>query len=367
MSRKGLFAVGLGVVALIAFQFRSVSILRTQVEALRMELQNNSAAATAPAIPAQPQPRGNIYPGIGGLHQRIVALEQSIDSLSKIADFLVERGITPPDETRVQQLQQRVFDPSAPDRDRLRALALLRRNQGITADLAVQALDWARISTNASTRREVLRQLDGLTNAVLKQPLLAMLDSETSGSVREEVVDVLSAFANDPGVEEKLWQLALHDPDGDVREEAQDALREGRPSPERIQRLEQKAASQNASLDERLIALRALRQADAAPPQVIAELADLAQHSTDPVTRAKLFRAFDGLTDPRVLPPLVHALQDPNPVVRQEAADALGTFASDSRVQEWLNFLIQNDSDPRVQREAHQALEQGRRIARRGR
>src|SRR5688572_31019509 len=93
-------------------------------------------------------------------------------------------------------------------------------------------------------------------------------------------------------------------------------------------------------------------------------MANLAQTSTDPLTRTKLFRAFDGINDPALMAPLVNGLQDPNPVVRENAADALGSFASDPRIQEWLNHVIQTDADPRVKREAHSALEQSQRRGR---
>ena len=84
------------------------------------------------------------------------------------------------------------------------------------------------------------------------------------------------------------------------------------------------------------------------------------------MTRAKLFQAFEGVNDPNLMPTLVHGLQDPNPVVRENAADALGSFASDPRIKEWLNHVIQNDADPRVKREAMQALQQSERRGRGG-
>ena len=90
-------------------------------------------------------------------------------------------------------------------------------------------------------------------------------------------------------------------------------------------------------------------------------MANLAQNSSDPLVRTKLFQAFDGINDPSLMAPLVNGLQDPNPVVRENAADALSSFSSDPRVQQWLNHVIQNDADPRVQREAQSALEQSQR------
>jgi HEAT repeat protein len=83
----------------------------------------------------------------------------------------------------------------------------------------------------------------------------------------------------------------------------------------------------------------------------------MAASTTDPLAKAKLFASFNGLTDPNLLSPLVNGLQDADPVVRQKAADALGSFP-DPRVAEWMNHLLQNDTDEAVKREAHKALEQ---------
>ena len=55
--------------------------------------------------------------------------------------------------------------------------------------------------------------------------------------------------------------------------------------------------------------------------------------------------------------PLVYGLQDQNPVVRKEAADALAGFVSDPQVQEWLRYVAGNDGDPQVRKEAFKALE----------
>ncbi len=89
----------------------------------------------------------------------------------------------------------------------------------------------------------------------------------------------------------------------------------------------------------------------------MATLAELAQNSQDPIERANLFRAFDGVDNPTLKVALVDGLQDQNPVVRKEAADALKGFASDPQVQQWLRYVVGNDDDPRVRREAFKALE----------
>jgi hypothetical protein len=362
MKKGWVVIIALGIVAAVGFQFRSIANLKAEVVALRAELQG--VEVQAPATVSGPRPVAQV--SLGTLPQRVSQLEDTVADLAKASDVLVERGMVPPSAQRIEEMQARFFDPNASDRDRLRAFQLMRRNGGINDQVAMQAVNWLQASTNAGTRRNLLRQMDGLTNATLREPLIAMMSSEQNGNVREELVDVLADFVSDPAVEQKMWDMALNDPDGDVREEAGDALTDGEITPARIESFRQRAGDANLSLDARLLALRGLNEANASAPEIIADMAHLAQTSTDPVTRVKLFEAFDGIQDPSLMAPLVFGLQDPNPVVRERAADALGSFGSDERVQQWLNHVIQNDTDPRVKREAFQALEQGQRRRDRG-
>ena len=358
----------IAIAALVALQVNQMAQFRAELATLRAELRGTQQTET-PAATRPGSTQSIRIDRTAGLSTRLADLERAVADLTKASQTLMERGMVPPSEQLLADLQNRFFDPAASEADRLRSLRLLKRNnRQLSDEIVTHAMSMLQTSTNGNTRRALLQQLDGVTNAAMKQPLMAMLDTETSGNIREELVDVLTEFTGDPTVENKLWQLALNDPDGEVREEAQEALADGPTSPERVELLRQRAANPDASLDERLISMRALREAGAQAPEVITELAALAQNSgTDPVTRAKLFRAFDGINDPNLMSPLVHGLQDPNPVVRESAADALGSFASDPRIQQWLNHIIANDSDPRVKREAFQALEQSQRRNRRGR
>jgi hypothetical protein len=360
--RLGWILGALAVLGLVAVQYAQMSRFQGELASLRAELRGSQEVAPATTSGS----RGStvvIDRGEGaGLQVRISNLERAVENLTRATDVLVERGMVPPTEERLAELQQRFFDPMASDGDRLRSLRLLRRgNQQLTDEIVSHAMTMLQTSTNGNTRRQLLGQLDGVTNAAMKGPLMSLLETETTGNVREELVDVLSGFASDPSVEEKLWQLAMNDPDGDVKEEALEALTDRDLSPQRVEQLRAKAMSADATLDERLLSMRALREAGAQAPEVITEMANMAQNSTDPVTRARLFQAFDGINDPNLMPTLVNGLQDPNPVVRENAADALGNFASDPRIKEWLNHIIQTDADPRVKREAMQALQQEQR------
>lgn len=362
LKNAGWVAGALAVMGVAAMQYNQMNQFRAELATLQAELRG-SQEPTVSATPSTPAvTRVDRATATSGLHARLSHLERAVADLTKLTDVLVERGMLPPTEERLAQLQQRFFDMTASEGDRLRSLRLLKRSQRQLSDeIVTQAMSMLQTSTNGNTRRQLLQQLDGVTNAAMKQPLMAMLDTETAGNVREDLVDVLSEFSSDPAVENKLMQLALNDPDGEVREEAQDALANRPATPERVQEWSSKALSTDASLEERLLSLRALREADAVTPEVIAGMADLAQNSNDPVTRAKLFQAFDGINDPGLMAPLVYGLQDPNPVVRENAADALGSYSADPRIREWLNHVIQTDADPRVKREAFSALEQSQR------
>jgi len=169
-------------------------------------------------------------------------------------------------------------------------------------------------------------------------------------------VENLRSFVADPQVEATLWSLLKNDPDEDVRDEAAQALGRGPFTESRVAALKERALDSQSPLDERLMALRALDRANVDSGTATAMLAELAQTTTNPDDKLKLFRAFDGSDDPVVKLPLVYGLQDANPLVREEAVDALSDFRDDPAVLQWLQYVAQNDADPQVRREAYQAL-----------
>jgi HEAT repeat protein len=265
---------------------------------------------------------------------------------------------------RVADLLTKFTDANASDRDRLQALRLLRRNGGISDDAVLHAANWLQSATNANTREDILQQLEGVTNAALRGPLLAAV-ADADPDVREQAVDNLRRFMGDPQVEAQLWSLTK-DADEDVREQAMEAIVEGPMSPERLAALQERASNANGSLEERLLAWRALREGNHDLPDMSASLAQMASATQDPFERARLFQAFDDAIeratsrDAAFLPPLVHGLQDPSPLVRERAADALGDFGADPTVQQWLRYVAENDADPAVRRQASRGVNGGR-------
>jgi len=108
------------------------------------------------------------------------------------------------------------------------------------------------------------------------------------------------------------------------------------------------------------LALQALRRSNTDVQQIIASFAATAQSTQDAGVKARIFGAFDGMSDPALKVPLVYGLQDTDARVRERAADALSGYSADPAVQQWLRYVADNDADPRVRREALQALEQQR-------
>jgi HEAT repeat protein len=352
LALAGVFAV----FAVFAVQFGQIRQLKREISTLRGETPMQSEAKPEAVAPASNPD------DIEALRSRLTHLEQTVAHLPRTSR--IAQAENTPSEDELVRLQQRFADPATPDNERVRAIRTLRRSNKLGDDAVVQTLATLQTSTNAGIRRELLQSLEGSTNAALKQPLLAMLDTEMGDNgAREQVVNMLRRFADDPTVEAKLWDLALNDPNTRVRDQARDALSRAPATPERVEQLLNRASNPDASLDERLVSFRALRVAKSQTPELVADLGTLAQNTTDPIARAKLFKSFNGLTDPSLMAPLVNGLQDTDPVVRQNAANALSEFP-DPRVQQWLTHLIQNDADPAVKREAHAALERTQRLNR---
>jgi hypothetical protein len=372
MSRNAWWILGgLAVVTLVGVQFNQIKTLKREVAAVRAELSGPAAAVDAgsdkraiiPSATAAVRPAGENGASTAGIQMRIANLERTVAEFTKAAEVLMDRGMIPPNEEKLAQLQQKFFDPSTSDDERLKVLGMLRRNGQLSDEIVTQGLSMLQTSTNMNFKRALLGSFDGLTNATLKQPLFAMLQTETSDEMRAQLVGALRKFTDDPTIEAKLWDMALNDPNKQVSDRARDAVTRGAPAtPERIQRLSQTTLDPNASLDERLLSFRALRLAKAHTPDMVSQLAAMAESTTDPIAKAKLLGSFNGLTEPGLMLPLVNGLQDPDPIVRQKAADSLGTY-SDPRVQQWLEHVLQNDTDPGVKREAHRALEAVRRQA----
>ena len=294
------------------------------------------------------------------LNERVIVLEKTVAQLTAASEYLMSRGQLPLASHKRAELKQKVLDPNATERDRLQALRLLRRNGALSEAMLQHTLDWIQTATNNGLREDLVEQLGNSTNSLVREPLLKLAATDPHSDVRETAVENLRHFVTDPQVESLLWNLARSDADGGVREEAEEALIEAPMTEARRTAMRARALDPNSSLDDRLLAVRALRESGDAASEATAALAQLARTSQDPRERARVFEAFDGSSDPSLKLPLVHGLQDPDPLVRERAADALSGYRTDPAIAEWLKHVAGNDADARVRREASQALQNRR-------
>jgi hypothetical protein len=302
------------------------------------------------------EPQAAVAPERTDLAQRVAELERRLPDVNQ-QSVQVSPVRTGHSTNRTEDLRRKFLDSSLPAKDRLQALQHLRRNKELNDEVLQGALAWLQSSKDNETRRDILHQLDGITNASLRQPLLDVAATSTDSKLRERAFANLRAYVSDAAVENQLWELTRKDADPKVRELAEEALRKGSMTPERAVRLQQLLGDPQTSLDDRLTALRALHRGGADVSEAATQLAALAQGTQDVVTRANIFHALDGVQDPRLLPPLLGGLQDPSPNVRKEAAEALTAFASNPDIQQWLQYVAQSDADSKVRREAFKALE----------
>lgn len=256
----------------------------------------------------------------------------------------------------------KLYDPALGDNERMNALKLLRRANSLDESSVAVTMNWLNTATNSGVRENILRNLEGMTNATMKAPMMQLALNDPDPEVREQAVDNLGRYkAADPAVEQQLWDIMNSDAPQNVRGEALEALRRGGVLEHRVASLQRMAMDSNGELEDRAMALRVLRGNDEVVPMVVQQLANEAFNSQDPEQRAQIFGILDMHPDESAKVPLVYGLEDPNVEVRRRAADALSAYSDDPAVQEWLTHVAQNDADARVRREAERALEEMRR------
>lgn len=342
------------VVALLALGVVQIYSLRNSNARLAALEARIGELSVTPAVAGTVEVSGT--PGVNLEHgQRLARLEALLSQPGRATNPASPRGQPVLTASARTELLRKLSDPSVSEKDKLQALRALRRVKPFDDDALQGALGWLQTSPDPVMRREILQQLDGITNAALRQPLLELAAS-TDAKLRQQAVNNLRDFISDAAVEKQLWEIMQKDPDGKVREEAQEALRKGPMTPERAASLQQRAVNAEAPMDERLTALRALQKGKVDVADAANAIAQAAQHTTDVVMRANIFSALDGVHDPRLLPPLLAGVQDPSPDVRKEATEALSGFASNPNIRQWLEYIAQTDTDSQVKREAFQAL-----------
>lgn len=170
-------------------------------------------------------------------------------------------------------------------------------------------------------------------------------------TARLEAVERAVAEPQGPGSVEELLQL--------VRGEER--------SPEDLVELQQRATDPLASEEEKLQALRQLRHLrdpegrEGRSPAVVDAMVELVRTSESPEVRADVWRQLSHVTEPAMRGPLLDSLAgDPDPEVREEAAETLADFLPDSGVRSALEYAAEYDEDEDVRDQARDSL-RGRR------
>ncbi len=352
---------GLAVFALSS-HFQTVDRLETRIKQLEEKVltahsQSETALAASKAARRSNGNSASVTYNDTPLTTRLDDVEASVTELKHATDYLMERGQIPLADRKIEELLAKLNDGSLPDNKRLNALRLLRRDRSLNDAGMQTALGWLQATAVEGTKREILSALEGATNGIMKQPMIALAANDPNNGIREQATENLQPFINDPQVEQLMWDRLKTETDPRVRQEILEALSRGGATPERIASLQMRAQNPSASLDERLLALQALRNSRTDIQQIVASFAATAQSTQDAGEKARIFNAFDGMSDPALKVPLVYGLQDADARVRERAADALSGYISDPAVKDWLRYAMDNDPDPRVRREAQQALQ----------
>ncbi|MCD6051287.1 MAG: hypothetical protein K0Q55_2691 [Verrucomicrobia bacterium] len=359
-----LFA-GLAIFA-VASHFQTVGRLEARIKQLEEKVLTASSQSESALAASKAARRSNTITGAAAyddarLSTRVAEVEDSVVELRHATDYLMEHGQIPLAERKIEELVAKLSDASLPDSERLSALRLLQRNRALSDASVTAALNWFQTATVENTKRDILRGLENATNSVMKLPMINLASNDPNNGIRAQAAENLQPFINDPQVEQMMWTRLQTETDPRVRQEIMEALSRGGATPDRIASLQARAQNPAAPMEERLLALQALRGSKTEVEQIVASFAATAQSTQDPNVRAQIFGAFDNMSDPTLKVPLVYGLQDANATVRARAADALSSHAADPAVQQWLRYVVDNDSDPRVRREAMQALEEGQR------
>lgn len=201
---------------------------------------------------------------------------------------------------------------------------------------------------------------------------LAKLEERLAGNSEAKMAEERVAELVDAALEARFQELqdeilktVSRLPPGafQAREEA-----DSRPPEERIRTHQAVAIDRELEPRERLKSLRELRfLPEGRSPEVTGAMIEIIEDaSVEARIRADVIRNLDGVTLPELRAPLIQSvLHDPDPEVREEAAETLGEYlkTGDLGVAEVLRQVGEADGANRVRREAQDQLEAWRRAS----
>lgn len=323
--------IGMVLLALVLFQFKSIASLRSEVAELRAQQADAGKnpirqPVTRPSRSDRESPSGpTLVANKGDVDSRLMAVEENIVVLNKAATHLMNRGQVPPDAEMVAEWKARFLNPETSMRAMFSTLRLLRANDLFDDSMATHAATLLTQSTNNGVTRALLDALLGAENETLKPSMLALVRGSEDGSIRWRAIKNLREFAaDDPNVEAALWKVAKEDESRAVRERAEESLKRIPMTDTRQAALTQQAANTGLPFEERWSAFRVLGASKGADISELAlTLAQASQYASDEESKLAYIRAFDDVNHEEFMLPLLNSIQDASAEVRLRATDAL--------------------------------------------
>jgi len=234
-----------------------------------------------------------------------------------------------------------------------------QRSAALSGAVAVAAAQIAIDANDPGIRAEVWRQMAGVGDPHLIQPLLHALANDDSERVRREAAKTLRDFLDEPSVQDALEYAGENDDSEWVRGKIRFSML---PEAEQQEEFLMTALDTTKTDKERLSALFRLRYDSrftrrALSDEVIIAMAQLARSSDSPRTRLHVWSLLTKTGDTYLVPPMAEALvTDPDEGVRATVARGLGEFLGYPGVREDLEEALLNDTSPLVRKAAKEAL-----------
>ena len=151
MSRNAWLVLG-GLLLVTAFgvQFSQISRLRGELASVKAELRGGAPAAETssgtqnraviPTATAATRSNNDGTAVTAGIQSRLAALEHSVAEFTKAADTLMDRGMIPPNEQKLAEMQAKFMDPNLSEDEKLRLFQLIRRGGNVSDDVLNHAV-----------------------------------------------------------------------------------------------------------------------------------------------------------------------------------------------------------------------------------
>ena len=295
------------------------------------------------------------------------------DVVERVENELFPKPRPPDRQPSIAEKQAIFLDASLSDRERLSALRDLspgRRGRTnryryidgdaeiLSGTVAIAAAQLALNSKDPDVRFEVWREMRGVGDPYLVQPLLHTLANDTDERVRSNAAKTLGDFLDEPGVREALMYAGDNDPSERVRNEIRYSMLS---TDEQREELRATALDDSVAAQERWSAIYQFRRGEQETRELdeamIEALVSIARNADEPQLRDVSWLQIVYLDSADVVQPLLEALEsDPNERVRNTVANGLARFSEYPDVIEALEEAMVSDVSPLVRKSARESL-----------